>query len=502
MPLAPGLEVTPTIRLARLLKQGGMGSVWAADHLTLRTEVAVKFMSPELVEAPAAVARFSREATAAAQIKSPHVVQILDHGLTREKVPYIVMELLEGEELGKRIKRLGPLGLKDASKVLVETARALGKAHGLGIVHRDIKPDNVFLVDVDGEPFVKVLDFGIAKHRQDDKSFGLTSTGSMVGTPYYMSPEQLLSAKHVDLRSDLWSLGIVTYRMLTGRVPFKGETLGGLCVAIEKGVFPAASSLRPGLSAGVDRWFERALARMPEDRFGSAREMADAFVAAISGAAELPQMSPADVASMRDPFTPNPGSEPRVPSVSFTPMGSGDARPSAVGPFAVASTVAAHGDVALGDATGPSAPPTFAGASRTSPGVTSPRARSTWLLMGVFAGLAVGGLAATYLVVTRANHSVAVPEVKPTAAPAALPSERAPDEPAKPAPSVEAAAPAPEPSAAPVPAPSAAPITPVAKNPSSLTWPKRSVAPPPPSAKPAAAPPPQPEKPKERDRGF
>src|SRR5262249_49452010 len=135
------------------------------------------------------------------------------------------------------------------------------------------KPENMFLLDLDGEVFVKVLDFGIAKHLQDEsRAFNTTNTGSMVGTPYYMSPEQLLSSKHVDFRSDLWSLAVVAYRMLTGKLPFRGETLGALCVGIEHGVFTPPSEHRAGMPRSVDAWFLRALDRNPLGRFGSAKE--------------------------------------------------------------------------------------------------------------------------------------------------------------------------------------------------------------------------------------
>src|SRR5262249_9734339 len=151
---------------------------------------------PALAEHAEYVERFRREATTPAQIKSPHVVQVFDHGVTERGVPYIVMELLSGEDLRRHVKRTGPLPPAKVAQIIAQAARALGRAHRLGIVHRDIKPDNLFILDVEGEPFVKVLDFGIAKHAGESPQ--LTATGSMVGTPVYMSPEQLLSAKAVD----------------------------------------------------------------------------------------------------------------------------------------------------------------------------------------------------------------------------------------------------------------------------------------------------------------
>ncbi|EYF01794.1 Serine-threonine protein kinase [Chondromyces apiculatus DSM 436] len=278
-----GQQISPTLRLVRPLGQGAMGSVWVAEHLGLNTQVAVKFMTPAAAQDAVLVARFRREAAAAAQIKSPHVSQVFDHGVAADGSLYIVMELLEGEDLRRRITRLGRLSFREAAQIVSQTAKALGRAHQLGIIHRDIKPDNLFLLDLDGEPFVKVLDFGIAKQNvQGDP--GMTESGSMLGTPYYMSPEQLLSSKHVDARADLWALGVVAYQMLTGKLPFTGETLGALAVAVSSGVLVAPSALRSGIPPAVDAWVTRALQRDPAARFASAREMAEALEAAVVGA--------------------------------------------------------------------------------------------------------------------------------------------------------------------------------------------------------------------------
>jgi serine/threonine-protein kinase len=273
--------VTPNIRLVRLLDQGSMGSVWVADHTTLGTQVAVKFMSSHVAQNPNLVTRFSREAHAAAQIRSPHVVQILDHGITPEGVPYIAMELLQGESLQKHLKRVGRLSPADTARVIAQTCKALGKAHQVGIVHRDIKPANIFLTDEDGELFVKLLDFGVAKHTDGDLS--MTRTNEKVGTPFYMCPEQLISAKHVDYRADIWSIGIVAYHSLVGQVPFKATSFGDLCLAVSRGVYTLPSQAVPGLSLAVDAWFQRALAKKPEGRFESAKQAAEELERALRG---------------------------------------------------------------------------------------------------------------------------------------------------------------------------------------------------------------------------
>jgi eukaryotic-like serine/threonine-protein kinase len=280
---APGLEIGESLRLVKKLGQGGMGSVWIADHLALHTQVAVKFVTEHLSEDGAAIARFRREATAAAQIKSPHVVQVFDHGLLGGLVPYIVMELLEGQTLSDFLRRQGPLPPATIAHVISHLCKALTKAHALGIVHRDIKPDNVFLIDADGDLFAKLLDFGIAKMTLD--SINVTSTGVAMGTAHYMSPEQVLSAKHVDLRSDLWAVGVVAYQCLTANLPFQGETFGAVAVAISLGNFAAPYAELGMGSPALDAWFKIALAREPSGRFASARAMSDALQAACGTAA-------------------------------------------------------------------------------------------------------------------------------------------------------------------------------------------------------------------------
>lgn len=286
MGLEPGYLVSKHVKLVRMLKRGGMGSVWIADHIALQTQVAVKFMSGGSADDPAMVTRFAREATSAAQIKSPHVVQVHDHGVTPEGEPFIVMELLEGEDLASRMKRLGTLALDEVATILLQTCRVLGKAHQMGIIHRDIKPSNIFLVDTDGEIFIKVLDFGVAKLRGEESE--ITTTGAMVGTLVYMSPEQLLSARRVDHRADLWSLAVVAYRAITGDLPFKDdEGIGALCRALEAGIFFPPSEFDATLSKDIDAWFERAFQREASRRFESAREFLEEFFLAIGMAQAL-----------------------------------------------------------------------------------------------------------------------------------------------------------------------------------------------------------------------
>ena len=302
MQLAAGMMVTTSVRLIRPLGAGGMGSVWVAEHLSLRTEVVVKFMSAELAASEQAAARFAREAASAAQAKSPHVVQMHDHGITPDGVPYIVMERLEGRDLGRHLEEVGPLLPAAFATILDQIAKALRRAHERGIVHRDIKPDNVFLCDTDGgETFVKLLDFGIAKSA-DGLQGNSTSTGAVVGTPYYMSPEQVIDAKTIDFRSDLWSVGVLAFKALTGKLPFFADSFGALALAIHHGPIPKPSTQNPALPAAVDAWFLRACARDPEDRFASAREMADAFATSTGGLARSESTPPPKRARRKVPW--------------------------------------------------------------------------------------------------------------------------------------------------------------------------------------------------------
>jgi eukaryotic-like serine/threonine-protein kinase len=278
----PGDMVSPEIRLVRPLDEGSMGSIWVADHLGLGREIAVKFMSTAHVKDPNLVLRFSREAQAAARIESPHVARTLGHGLTLGGFPYIAMELLPGESLRARLDDVGRLSMDEAATIVRQICEALGCAHAVGVVHRDIKPANIFLTPIDDGLLVRLLDFGVAKVRAAD-GFDMTRTTDHVGTPYYMSPEQLFSAKHVDHRADLWSLSVVAYRCLTGEVPFKAETFGEVIVAVKRGVFAPPSALRPELPEALDAFFLRALGSQPALRFASAAELAGAFTQAIEG---------------------------------------------------------------------------------------------------------------------------------------------------------------------------------------------------------------------------
>ncbi|MDI3282919.1 serine/threonine-protein kinase [Polyangium sp. 15x6] len=278
--IAEGQLIAGKIRLERPLARGGMGAVWIAHHLKLDRAVAVKFMEPGLTASDTARARFEREARAAAQIQSAHVVEVHDYGVESE-TPYIVMELLRGEDLAARLDKRGKLDLAEALRITQPICKALRRAHELGLVHRDLKPGNVFLARQDDDEIVKLLDFGIAKAVSPGtpQSGDVTRSGNLVGSPLYMSPEQIRKSKEVDHRSDLWSLGVILYQMLTGRTPFVEDEVGAVLVAICTDPIPKPSTLAPELGPEVDRFFDRALARDPAERFQSSRELFEALEA-------------------------------------------------------------------------------------------------------------------------------------------------------------------------------------------------------------------------------
>lgn len=257
-------------RLIDQLGGGGMGSVWRAEHLTLGTPIAIKLMESSIARAPEALARFRREAQSAAELRSVHVVQIIDYGVDSE-TPFIAMELLEGESLASRLRTVRRLTPEHTARILTQVVIALSKAHAAGIVHRDLKPENIFLLSEGGEDFAKVLDFGIAKKVNVlESTTGVkTGTGTLLGSPFYMSPEQAKGDSSVDQRADIWSLGVIAFECITGERPFVRDTLGALIGAICYEAIPVPST-RFSVPAGFDEWFAQAASRDPAARFASA----------------------------------------------------------------------------------------------------------------------------------------------------------------------------------------------------------------------------------------
>ncbi|MBI4702540.1 MAG: serine/threonine protein kinase [Deltaproteobacteria bacterium] len=279
----PKLEKKPLggrFRLDRLLARGGMGSIWAGWDLDLERPVAVKFMDPAIGRNAELRSRFKREAKAAARLRTPHVVEIYERALDGD-TPYIVMELLDGEDLGERLGRLGRVPLGQAAAIFVQTAKALRHAHQAGVVHRDLKPHNIFLCKGDPEELVKVLDFGIARLVDKEQSCP-TRTGEVLGSPHYMSPEQARGLKTLDHRSDLWSLAGVMYHAVTGHRPFGEGGIGDVIFKICAGKVDPPSAVAPDLPKEPDAFFEKAFQLEPDKRHQSAAELAHAFLEAVA----------------------------------------------------------------------------------------------------------------------------------------------------------------------------------------------------------------------------
>ena len=277
--LRPGCVIVGKYRLERELASGGMGSLWVAFDRKLRRNVAVKFINSIAARHEDARMRFEREARAVAHIKSPHVVQTHDYGVDRGHA-YMVMELLDGEDLGARLARERCLGVTAVSKLLGQIAKGLDAVHAAGVVHRDLKPANIFLALIAGEETVKLIDFGVARSEVIDGG-RRTDRGVLIGTLKYMAPEQALCEEGLDYRADLWSLAVIVYCLLTGKGPFTGITREEMVLSICRDPVTPPSRRVAGLPPEVDAFFERAFARAPIDRFQSAGQMATAFAAAI-----------------------------------------------------------------------------------------------------------------------------------------------------------------------------------------------------------------------------
>jgi serine/threonine-protein kinase len=443
-----------------------MGAVWVARHEQLDIDVAVKLMAPALAGTASAGARFEREAKAAAQLKSPHVVQIHDYGVDGE-APYIVMELLEGEDLDALLSREKRLEPARAAEILGQAAKALRVAHEAGVVHRDLKPANIFLARAGGELLVKILDFGIAKETAPASTVkDRTTTGVVLGSPLYMSPEQARGAA-VGAASDLWSLAVVAFELVTGSHPFMGASVGDVIAKICGDELPVPSRHLPGLSAGMDAFFEKALRRNPARRFGSARELADAFaaVAAAQPALAPPAVTPSSIpppgvapASTRSGTALGLGREAETLAAPVVATPSAPSLPAAAvsaltgGTSARPDTAERPSVVALGP-TVPGPPPAAIAPAGPAPTPAPPARRRLVVIAAVLAAGALG----TYLVAGRSPAATPLPAVRVASPPASLP----PPGPVEPAPAVEPAVTAPSASSAPA-VPASAPRSPAA----------------------------------------
>jgi serine/threonine protein kinase len=388
--LEPNRVLAGRYKLEVRLGAGGMGSIWRAEHLVLQAPVAVKLIDRDAVPDDDTVARFLREAKAAAALRSPHVVQIIDYGVDG-KLPFMVMELLEGENLAQRLKRVRRLSRQDTARILTHVGRAMVRAHEAGIVHRDLKPDNVYLIKNEDEELAKVLDFGVAK--VEEAALGAegtrTRTGSILGTPYYMSPEQAQGNKTVDHRSDLWALGVIAFECLTGRRPFYSDGLGDLVLTICVRDLPVPSDVAP-VPLGFDRWFARACARDPEARFQNAREMMEALREALGlEPREISMDTPELSVDARPSGGPPPESD--ALTVARDPSSASGARLTRSRPDADAATVVANLPEDGSAAGVPARTEALFGTTKYEESLIQPRrSRATLVLVVAMTALAAG----------------------------------------------------------------------------------------------------------------
>lgn len=291
-----GQTLAGKYKIEKLIKTGGMGSVYRGRHVLMDKTVAIKVLRPSLAGDDAVVARFSREAKAASKISHPHAVSVTDFGEAENGVVFLIMEYLDGRTLKEAITREGPLSLGRAVEIVRQVAGALDAAHGQGVIHRDLKSENIMLVSHNGDEWAKVLDFGIAKILQPVGSPAdaeITQANLVVGTPQYMSPEQCSQSGALDARSDVYSLGIIVHEMLTGKLPFTGESATVVMMKQVQDLPPSVLESQSQLPAAVDRVIKRALAKQPIDRFQSAGDLSAglADAAASEEAAEAPVLA-------------------------------------------------------------------------------------------------------------------------------------------------------------------------------------------------------------------
>jgi eukaryotic-like serine/threonine-protein kinase len=449
MPPVPSTETAPVregdildgkYQVEKILGVGGMGVVVAATHVQLQTRVALKFLLPDVLDSPQVVQRFAREARAAVQIQSEHVARVIDVGTLPTGSPYMVMEYLEGGDLSQTVAQAGALPVAKAVGYVLQACEAIAEAHALGMVHRDLKPANLFLARRAGrDSIVKVLDFGISKSNETGSS-GLTQTSNVMGSPQYMSPEQMMSSKNVDARADIWALGVILYELLTGAPPFVAETMAEIVYMVTQREAPSLAEKRPDLPPALGTLIARALSRDPAWRFADVAKLAAALA----------------------PFGP-PRSEISVERIARV-LGQHEAtgsEPHAAPPPSAATS----NPVALAATSMPPAPRTTAATTAPEPDVGEdqpPRSKGRVLFLAAAAlGLvAIVGWRAmrgtTETPPARPAESVAAPPA--AAPPAAAPSAAAPPAAAPPIAPPATAPPAPQPSPVAPPVNAAAPV--------------------------------------------
>jgi serine/threonine protein kinase len=444
-------------RVERVLGSGGMGVVVAAHHIMLDEKVALKFLLPDAVVNPDSVARFVREARAATKIKNEHVARVTDVGILDGGSPYMVMEYLEGHDLAAWLEQRGALPVEQAVDFVLQACEAIAEAHTLGIVHRDLKPANLFSVKKpDGTLSVKVLDFGISKITTPGASaHHLTKTSTFLGSPSYMSPEQMKLSKNVDERSDIWSLGVILFELLTGRTPFDAEGVTELAIKVATEPCPSVSTLRADVPAGLADVITRCLEKAPAQRYQSIGELALALQAFGSPRARISVDGIVGTLKNRPPIA-RAAETSQTEALATAPQASNVTKLSDPGSFASTESAASLPRSSTGP--GLTARASAVGATTAQP-VSSERSipepsrdrRGRLMAMGALAAAVVAG--GVFVVVSRPSRSApeaAVVSVAPPPAVSVVPS------------AVETAAPAPPPTATGSAAPplTAAPVLP------------------------------------------
>ncbi|MBI5537679.1 MAG: protein kinase [Deltaproteobacteria bacterium] len=292
LPVRVGETISGKYRIDRVIGAGGMGVVVQAMHLQLEQRVAIKFLLPDAVQNPEVVTRFAREARAAAKVQGEHIVRVMDVAQLETGIPYMVMEYLEGSDLSDVLKSRGQLPIEEAVGYVLEACEAVADAHAQGIVHRDLKPANLFLARrSDRSTVLKVLDFGISKAMPgaagSSSEMSLTKTSAVMGSPLYMSPEQMRSTRTVDARTDIWALGVILYELLTRKVPFESDAMPELCAMILTEPPRPIASLRPDVPAALATAIETCLHKAPDERYQSVAELAAAIAPFGSASAQV-----------------------------------------------------------------------------------------------------------------------------------------------------------------------------------------------------------------------
>jgi len=426
--------------LEKPVGKGGMGEVWRARHLALKSPVAIKFLHGASASNDASRKRFLTEAQVTASLKTRHAVHVFDYGVTDGGVPYLVMELLEGETLDARIGRLGRVPIKSAVRLLRQAARALDRAHALGIVHRDFKPENiVILEDEEGNDEVKVLDFGVAKligelepsHDADDDAFigknpmtTFTRTGTMIGTPYYMAPEQIKDSSQVGPPADLWALGVVAYECLTGVRPFEGDTVAEVLRSIIERNYAPASVVEPSIPVLFDDWFQAICASTAAARFPDALTAVVALGIAVEDPIPNPTASdPQTVTDLTAGFRILPQIRPSTGALAETLVAASGGGLAPVADSGIRTQPSPAGRIAEEASQSQRSVSGLSGSSRPPPA-----SRVPVILAGAAAGCAVAALGFAVFGNLRGTNDARPASVAPEAATATVAAAPAPRE--------------------------------------------------------------------------